>query len=105
MNRRSSFAIVATGVIVGSIGLLNVILGIMAIISGAFPSAEGRPITPPIGVGSIFFGLVMLAAGALWVVGSAGYFVRKEWAPMLALYVAPVVGSINLIGVVNLWGF
>ena len=105
MDRRSSFAIKATGLVVGIVGLLNVVLGIIAVISGAFPSAEGRPITPPIGVGSIFFGLLLMMAGALWVISAAGYFTRKEWASTLTLYTAPAIGFVNVIGVLSLWGF
>ena len=105
VDRRSSFAVMTTGLVVGIVGLLNVALGIIAVKSGAFPSAGTSPVAPPIGVGSIFFGLLMMAAGALWVVSGVGYFTRKEWASTLALYVAPAVGVVNVIGVLNLWGF
>ena len=105
MNGKLSTAIVVTGIVVGMIGLLNVVLGIMAVAAGALPSAEGKPITPPIGVGSIFFGLLTLVAGALWMTSGVGYFTRREWSPKLALYIAPVVGAVNLVGVFNFWGF
>jgi len=105
MKERSSFAITATALVVSIIGLLNIVLGIMAIWSGAFPDAEGKLITPQIGVGSIFFGLLLLAAGILWVMSGMGYFTRKKYAPTLALYSAPAIGVINLIGVLHFWGF
>ncbi len=105
MDRNSSSVIAVTGLVIGIIGLLNVVLGIMAVISGAFPDAGGRPVAPPIGVSSIFFGLVILVAGALWVTSGAGYFTRKEWASTLALYIAPAIGVVNLIGVLHFWGF
>jgi TonB family protein len=105
VNRESSSAITATTVVLCLIGLLNVILGIAAVISGAFPSAEGKPVAPPIGVGSIFFGLVLLAAGAFWILAGIGYLMRREWGTPLALYIAPVIGVVNVIGVLGLWGF
>jgi TonB family protein len=105
MNKGLSPAILITALIIGLIGLLNVVLGLVAVKSGAFPSAEGRLITPAIGVGSIVFGLVMLAAGALWITSSAGYFTLKEWASTLALYISPIIVAINLVGVLGLWGF
>lgn len=105
MNRESSSAIMTTTVVLCLIGLLNVILGIVAVISGAFPDAEGKPVAPPIGVGSIFFGLVLLAAGALWILAGVGYISRKEWGNLLALYIAPVIGVVNIIGVLGPWGF
>jgi len=120
-----SFSSAVTGLIVGAIGLLNIVLGGKAIISGASPSAEGRLLAPAIGVGSIVFGLVMLTAGALWVTSGVGYFIQafgkglseifaqaffqkachKRWASILALYIAPVIVAINLAGVLHLWGF
>ena len=111
MSRRLSFAFAVTGLIVGMIGLLNVVLGGKAVISGAFPSAEigirhAVPLlAPAISVGSIVFGLVMLTAGAFWITSGVGYFIPKKWAPTLALYVSPVIVAINLVGVLHLWGF
>ena len=63
MSKRLFSASVVTGLIVGMIGLLNAVLGGIAVISGAFPSAElgarHAVLAPAIGVGSIVFGLVM----------------------------------------------
>lgn len=105
MDKRSPLAVIATALVLCVIGLLNAALGVLAVIAGAFPSAEGSLVTPPIGVGSIFFGLLLLVAGVLWVVSGAGYFTRKKWASPLALYTAPAIGVINLAGVLHLWGF
>jgi TonB family protein len=105
MSKRLSSASAVTGLIVSIIGLLNVVLGGIAVISGALPSAEGKFLAPAIGVGSIVFGLVMLAAGAFWITSGVGYFILKEWAPTLALYVSPVIVAINVAGVMHLWGF
>lgn len=105
MDRKLSVAVLVTALVVGIIGLLNVGLGMVAVKSGAFPGAAGRLHAPTIGVGSIIFGLVMLAAGALWVTSMAGYFTYKEWAPILALYVSPAIVAINLAGVLGFWGF
>jgi len=105
MDKRESTAGSVTGLIIAVIGLLNVVLGIMAVISGAFPSAEGEIFAPGIGVGSIFFGLAMLIAGAFWVTSGVGFLTRKEWASVLALYVAPIIVAINIIGVLHFWGF
>jgi TonB family protein len=105
MDERSSTASSVTGLIIGAFGLLNVVLGIMAVISGAFPSAEGEFFASSIGVGSIFFGLAMLIAGAFWVTSGVGFLTRQEWAPALALYVAPIIVAINIIGVLRFWGF
>ena len=105
MDRRLSLAIVVTGLVVGMIGLLNVGLGLAQVISGALPSAEGRLLTPEISVGSIFFGLVMLTAGVLWAMSGVGYFLLKKWALTLALYVAPIIVAVNIVGVLKFWGF
>jgi len=105
MSKRLSSASAVTGLIAGAIGLLNVVLGGMAVVSGAFPSAEGEILAPAIGVGSIVFGLVMMAAGAFWITSGVGYFILKGWAPTLALYVSPIIVAINLAGVLHLWGF
>ncbi len=105
MNKKLPLVVLVTALVVGAIGLLNVVLGAMAVKSGAFPSAAGTMITPAIGVSSIVFGLVMLVSGALWVTSSVGYFTYKEYAHLLALYVAPAVVAINLIGVLGVWGF
>jgi apolipoprotein N-acyltransferase len=96
MSKRLSSASAVTGLIVGVIGLLNIVLGGMAVVSGAFPSAEGEILAPAIGVGSIVFGLVMMAAGAFWITSGVGYFILKGWAPTLALYVSPIIVAINL---------
>lgn len=105
MNGKLSIAVIVTALVISLIGLLNVVLGISSVISGALPSAEGLLITPPIAVGSIIFGLMMLVVGALWVTSGVGYFTLKEWATTLALYVAPAIVSVNIAGVINLWGF
>jgi len=105
MNGKLSIAVIVTALVISLIGLLNVVLGIISVISGALPSAEGRLIAPPIAVGSIIFGLMMLVVGALWVTSGVGYFTLKEWATTLALYVAPAIVGINIAGVINLWGF
>lgn len=105
MDKKISLAVIATAVVVGLIGLLNIILGISGVITGAFPDAEGKPITPPIGVGSIFFGLLTLATGVLWVISAIGYFRGREWSSTLTLYVAPAIGAVNIVGLLHLWGF
>ena len=105
MNGKLSIAVIVTALVIALIGLLNVVLGITSVISGALPSAEGQLIAPPIAVGSIIFGLMMLVVGALWVTSGVGYFTLKEWATTLALYVAPVIVGINIASVINLWGF
>ncbi len=105
MNGKLSIAVIVTALVISLIGLLNVVLGITSVISGALPSAEGRLIAPSIAVGSIIFGLMMLVVGALWVTSGVGYFILKEWATTLALYVAPAIVGINIAGVIDLWGF
>ena len=65
MNGKLSIAVIVTALVISLIGLLNVVLGITSVISGALPSAEGQLIAPPIAVGSIIFGLMMLVVGAL----------------------------------------
>jgi len=104
-NKSLSPAVVITGFVVGLVGLLNVVLGIRAVISGAFPSSEGNILAPTISIGAIIFGLIMLAGGALWLVSGIGHFTRKEWSHPLALYTAPFVVAINIVGVLDLWGF
>lgn len=105
MNRKLTISALITGMIISTIGLLNVVLGIIEIVSGAFPSAEGQIVAPEISVGSIVFGLIMLIAGALWTASGFGYFIFRGWASRLALYISPVVVAVNLLGVLSLWGF
>jgi len=105
MSRKLSISVIVTALIIVIIGLLNVVLGIVAVSSGAFPSARGHLVMPPISVGSIVFGLIMLAAGALWVTSGVGYVISREWASAMALYVAPVIIGVNVAGLISLWGF
>jgi len=105
MIRKLSISVIVTALIIVMIGLLNVVLGIVAVSSGAFPSARGQLVTPPISIGSIVFGLIMLAAGALWVTSGVGYVISKEWASAMALYVAPVIVGVNVAGLISLWNF
>ncbi|MBD3182010.1 TonB family protein [Candidatus Poribacteria bacterium] len=88
-----------------AVGVLNVVLGIMAVVEGARPTAEAMHLTPTIKVGSIIFGLAMLIAGALWVTSAIGYVTSQVWASALALYVCPAIVAVNVIGVLGFWGF
>ena len=105
MSNKLSIAVIITAIVLVLIGLLNVVLGISSVISGAFPSSKGLLVTPPIKIISIVLGLMMLAVGALWVTSGIGFFMLKEWASALAIYVAPVIAAISIAGVMNLGGF
>jgi len=104
-NRSLSPGVIIIGIVIITIGLLNVVLGSMSIISGAFPGNEAKPIAPEINIGGIFFGLVMLIAGALWVISGTVLFTGRIWSSRLALYIAFVIVGINLLGVLNILGF
>lgn len=95
MSKKSPVAVIVTGLVIGMIGLLNVVLAVGTIYNAFLNVA----------IGSIVFGLVMLAAGALWITSGVGYFIPKEWASTLGLYVSPIIVAINLAGVLNFWGF
>ena len=123
VDRKLSFATTIADLMVSLIGLLDIVLGVMAVINGIFPGVEGSFTTPPVSTGSIILGAITALAGVLWFASGVGQAFGKslskrvlgtsvprhvflnEWASRLALYVSPVIIAVNLVGVTRPWGF
>lgn len=104
MDSKPSFGIIVISIILAIVGLLNLVLGIMSIVSGAMPGDAARPIVT-VGIGAILLGSIMLLAGVLWMASGIGLLIQRSWAYNMALYVSPAIVAINLAGVLNIWGF
>ena len=105
IDGRSSSGNIIIGLVVTLIGLLNFVLGIITIISSAVPSEQGKLIASGISISGIFFGSILIFIGVLWTVSGVGLFIKSPWAYNMALYIAPVIVAINLLGILNIKGF
>jgi uncharacterized membrane protein HdeD (DUF308 family) len=83
------------GLLISLIGLISIILGIVSITSSA----------PAISIGTVVFGLLLINAGIVCIIGGIGHIFFREWSSKLALYGAIAIIVACIAGTLHLGGF
>ncbi|MDQ1328802.1 MAG: Energy transducer TonB [Candidatus Poribacteria bacterium] len=95
MTERPFITTLIAGLLISLIGLSSIILGIVSITSSE----------PAINIGTVVFGLLLINAGIVCIIGGIGHIFFREWASKLALCGAIAIIIACLAGALHLGGF
>ena len=95
MTEKPFITTLIAGLLISLIGLSSITLGIVSITSSE----------PAINIGTVVFGLLLISAGIVCIIGGIGHIFFREWASKLAFYGAIAIIVACLAGALHLGGF